>query len=75
MDGTCGAYERDMHAGFLWGGKGEEERFKIQAQVRLQYNIKMNVIDIRWEDVFWTNLAREKDLCCENGSKIFRVPC
>jgi len=28
-DRTCGAYETDMHAEFLWGGKREEKRFKI----------------------------------------------
>jgi hypothetical protein len=59
---------------FWWESQKERDRYKTKTQVA--NNIKMNLGEVEWSGMDWTNLAQDEDQgeALVNTAMNFRVP-
>jgi hypothetical protein len=61
IDGSCGMH--GINAYNILVGKPEGKRPHGRPRHRWENNIRMDLTEIRWEDVDWIHLAQGRDQC------------
>jgi hypothetical protein len=62
----------EISAGFWWGCLRERHQI-VRPRRRWKNNIKMNIQELGWNDMDWTDLAQVRGLlvgCCEHGNEL-----
>jgi hypothetical protein len=76
MSGTCSTNGEKRNAYSLLVGKAEGRRPLGRPRRRWLDNIRMDLVEVGWDDVDWIGLAQDRDrwIALVNSVLNFRVP-